>query len=95
MDTSFDSSISFTELGLYIKKLGLSSNTVLSDFNKEVEIVQFRDKSIEVIVKQLNKVNKNFIAYFSQFDEDHDMYLTQKEMKKALLAVPERRFSTM
>lgn len=63
MDATFDSSISFTELGLYIKKLGLSSDSVLSDFAR-IETVQFRDKAIEMIVKQLNKVNKNFVAYF-------------------------------
>lgn len=63
MDATFDSSISFTELGLYIKKLGLHSDSVLSDFAR-IETVQFRDKAIEMIVKQLNKVNKNFVAYF-------------------------------
>jgi len=40
-------------------------------------------------VKQLNKENKNFIEYFSQFDEDHDMNLTPKEMRRSLLAIPD------
>jgi len=41
----------------------------------------------------LNKENKNFIQYFSNFDEDHDLNLTPKEMRKALLAIPDKRFS--
>jgi hypothetical protein len=55
----------------------------------KVEIFQWRDKGLEVVIRVLNgHLNKKpFEDYFKKFDCDHDNNLTPSEFRMSLLSM--------
>ena len=53
----------------------------------------WRDKSIEVIIRVLNKhLNQRTIEdFFRDFDRDHDNHLTPSEFREALLSLKDNQ----
>ena len=100
MDDNFDGRISYQELRMHIKNLGFSldnethtTSLALTKPGKVTKQFVWRDKSIEIIIRVLNKyLNKKPIEeYYKPFDRDHDNHLTPNEFRLSLLSLKDNQ----
>jgi Ca2+-binding EF-hand superfamily protein len=85
MDENFDGKISYQEMSLQVRKLGLAGKGEVVPTSSP-ESFKWRDKAIEKLIRAINaNLNKTpFEKFFDKFDKDHDGNLKPDEFRQAL-----------